>query len=286
MRSLEIIYFILFLCLGFIGTLEADLYLSAGGNTFNVSVRNESFKNIQQARGRVYVSGNTARITVEANGYREGRTNVYLRPNTKYYRADVRLADPTVFARMKDNTGKYLENAYVNHFSQSMYWADEFGMRATFPKEGFSKLTARDIQVRVNYMHAFGPRIYLRESAEKWSLEVIIKRRDMRSMSNTIEIIVKRDVEEKTPQSIKESIEQVLELITDYKKNQELAGTLKKEEEIEIISFRLESLAKRIRSSFSSMIQEERRIILKSIEGNSTMQRELKTIENFEKITH
>ncbi|HNV70379.1 MAG TPA: hypothetical protein PKO06_11820, partial [Candidatus Ozemobacteraceae bacterium] len=87
-------------------TAQADLYLSSGKYQFNVRVENSHFKDVRDARGMVFVNGNTARISVDAPGYRSGYEYVYLNANQTYYYTRVRLDEPMCSATVIDTTGK------------------------------------------------------------------------------------------------------------------------------------------------------------------------------------
>ncbi|PKL48997.1 MAG: hypothetical protein CVV42_07455 [Candidatus Riflebacteria bacterium HGW-Riflebacteria-2] len=260
------------------GSAEASLYLSTGKYTFNVQVRNSGFKDISYARGRVYVTGNTARIDVEADGYRSGYEYVYLRDNVTSYYAQVRLDDPTVWVNVRDDANKPIANSYVSHTSQSMYWGDEFGMRGYFPVEGFESLTVRDLEVLVNNMYAFAPRVYLTRSGNNWNFEIIVKRRDMHSMfSNRFEIIAKRDpVSEPAPAA------ELIAMAEDYVANMSAAAQTRSEEEIMLLHNRLESTAAYLLSIWAATSSETRSQITALLPDGSPLTRALNSINQFE----
>lgn len=259
---------------------EAGLYLSSGKYTFNVQVRNSSFKDVPFARGRVYVTGTTARIDVEADGYRSGYEYVYLRDNVTSYYAQVRLDDPTVWVNLRDDANKPIANSYVSHTSQSMYWGDEFGMRGYFPAEGFESLTVRDLDILVNNMYAFAPRVYLTRSGNNWNFEIIVKRRDMNSMfSNRFEIIVKRDpVSEPAPAA------ELIAMAEDYVANMSAAAETRSEEEILILHNRLESTAAYLLSIWPATDAETRSQIIARLPVESPLTRALRSISQFENL--
>jgi len=259
---------------------EASLYLSTGKYTFNVQVRNSSFKDIPFARGRVYVTGSTARIDVEADGYRSGYEYVYLRDNVTSYYAQVRLDDPTVWVNVRDDANKPIANSYVSHTSQSMYWGDEFGMRGYFPVEGFESLTVRDLDILVNNMYAFAPRVYLTRSGNNWNFEIIVKRRDMNSMfSNRFEIIAKRDpVSEPAPAA------ELIAMAEDYVANMSAAAETRSEEEILIMHNRLESTAAYLLSVWPTTEAETRSQIITLLPVESPLTRALRSISQFENL--
>ena len=253
----------------------ATLYLNSGQYTFRVRVTNDSYKTIDNARGRVYISGKTARIDVESDGYRDGYTTVYLNDYSTSYSADVRLSDPTIRTDIVDQAGHTVYGAYTNTFSQSMYWGDEYGVRGDLPKEGFEQLKERDLDVRVNHMYAFAARTSLSDAGSKWRVEVVVKRRDLDRLFNYIDIIVKRDPEE-APETY-----DVAALQADYAANQKLQGSCQTDLDKEFLQGRLESLARRIRVGFVAMDAGEQVSFLQALPKDSPLQRELKAIQVF-----
>ncbi len=256
---------------------SATLYLNSGQYRFNVRVSNSSFKDISNARGRVFVSGNSARIDVEAPGYRTGYQYVYLRDNVTNYSANVRLDDPTIWINLIGSNHKPIADASTSHYSQSMYWGDEFGFTGQFSKKGFEKLTARDFTVRINSMYAFGPRVYLTSSGDNWRFEIIVKRRDMNSMfSNRFEVVVKCDPDETAP-----TFASLLELAKDYTDNVEMATRARSEDEIALLQCRLESNATRLIGSFVALAVDEQSQLLQVLPADSALVRQLKGISAF-----
>lgn len=271
---------ILALFIALAGSAEASLYLSAGKHTFNVQIRNSSFKDISHARGRVYVTGNTARIDVEADGYRSGYEYVYLRDNVTSYYAQVRLDDPTVWVNMCDNANQPVANSYISYTSQSLYWGDEFGIRGRFPVEGFESLTVRDLDVLVNNMYAFAPRVYLTRSGNDWNFEIIVKRRDMHStFSNRFDIIVRRDpVSEPVPDA------ELIAMVKDYAVNIDAVSQTRNDEEVILLQNRLESTATYLISIWHRTSCETRSQILALLSDNSPLTRALNSINQFENL--
>ena len=259
---------------------EAGLYLSSGKYTFNVQVRNSSFKDVSHARGRVYISGNSARIDVEADGYRSGYEYISLRDNVTSYYAQVRLDEPTVWIRMLDEASQPIANSSVSYLSQSMYWGDEFGMRGYFPVAGFEKLTVRDLRVTVNNMYPFAPRVYLTRSGNDWSFEIVVKRRDMQSMfSNRFEIIARRDpVTEPAPAA------EIIAMAEDYVENMTLAAQTRNQEKIMLLQNRLESTAAYLHSEFAAASSETRNQILALLPAGCPLARSLSSINQFENL--
>lgn len=256
---------------------SATLYLNSGQYRFNVRVTNNSFKDISGARGRVFVSGNSARIDVEAPGYRTGYQYVYLRDNVTNYSANIRLDDPTIWINLIGSDHKPIADASTSHYSQGMYWGDEFGFTGQFSKKGFEKLTARDFTVRINSMYAFGPRVYLTSNGDSWRFEIIVKRRDMNSIfTNRFEVVVKCDPDETAP-----TMASLLELARDYSANVEMASQARSEEDVSLLQCRLESNATQIIGAFMTLADDEQSEILQTLPHNSVLVRQLKGISAF-----
>ncbi len=265
---------------------QADLYLHYGQDSFKVRVTNRHFKLIYDARGTVWVSGNTARIEVSAPGYRSGNTTVFMNANTHYHYATVTLDDPTVWANVKTTKGAWVEGATTNTYSQSMYWGDEYGVRASFPKKGFEKLTERLIDVRVNYLFAFAPKVYLSDAGTRWNLEVVVKRRDLRDTSNMIELLLTPDPAPETPltppqpRAIQPAIEPMV-LAADYQANRIALENAGETETRDVLTGRLESLARRIREVVGTLDAGEAARLLQKIGADSPLGREIRTMRTF-----
>ena len=268
---------ILLALLAFTSVAQADLYLSSGKYQFTVRVQNSFFKDVQDARGMVWVNGTTARISVDAPGYRSGSEYVYLNNTQTYYSARVRLDDPMSSASVIDTTGKYVQGASADTYSQSMYWGDEFGVRATLPKAGYEKLTERLIDVRVNSLHAFAPRVYLSSQGDRWSVEVVVRRRDMQSFSNRLDIVVTADPA--TPSFRK--VEPLI-MVADYAANQKLAEQFSRDaDRLDLLSRRLESGARQLRDVFPALDAGEQRAVCEALGPSTQLARELQSIETF-----
>jgi len=167
--------------------------VSSGGYTFYIDAVNSRYQNVNHARASVQVSGSTAYVTVRADGYRDGRATIYLRESQKTYRERVRLDDPTIFFTIRDHAGQRIQS-YVDQ-NQFGAWGDEYRFEVRLSEDGFTKFTRTDVDVRVNHMTAWGERIYIKGSGERRRVEVTIKRRDLRSFSNRIEVQLPRDSE-------------------------------------------------------------------------------------------
>ncbi len=260
---------------------QADLYLNSGGKQFSVRVHNSWFKSVDSARGNVWVSGNSARIDVQAPGYRDGHATVYLSPNTTHYRCDVRLDETSVTANVIDERGAYVSGAQTDTYSQSLYWGDEYGVRAYLPKAEFTKLTWNQIEVRVNHLFAFAPRVYLADQGSRWAIEAVIKRRDMGQMFNRIEIVVPRDPAPPASGTPQLAIEP---LIADYAGNQTLLAKLDNDGDRETVNRRLESLAVAVRAVFAKLTGEKRAAVLQAMPAGTALRRELTTMSTFDRV--
>jgi len=280
MRLRRIWFVVLVALLAVAGPAAAELYLSSGPNFFRVQAMNGSFKDIQNARGRVFVSGNSARIDVEADGYRSGYEYVSLQKNVTSYYVRVRLEEPMVSMNLVDNDLKPVANSSFSHYSQNMYWADEFGFTGQFPKAGFEKLTARDFSVRINHLYAFAPRVYLNASGDYWRFEIVVKRRDMNSMFiNLFEIMIERD-----PVAAPPATAELVALAADYSRNLELAAAARSEDETLLLQSRLESNAAQITENFAGLSADDQNEVLAQLVQESPLARALKGIAAFENL--
>lgn len=169
-------------------------YYTSGGHTFVCYVRNQHFKDIRDVRVTGYVSGTTARLDFRAPGYRDAHETVYITGTSTQHSVNVRMDDPTIFINVRDHQGGHIAGAYYSD-SQSMYWADEFGVTFRIPRAGFEKLTEKDVVLRVNSFTPFGARVTLRGGGD-WRVDAVFKRRDLQNYSNRVELYVKRDAEE------------------------------------------------------------------------------------------
>ncbi|HNS10770.1 MAG TPA: hypothetical protein PKN29_13790 [Candidatus Ozemobacteraceae bacterium] len=280
MRLRRIFIIVLFALLAVTGPAAAELYLSSGPHFFRVQAMNGSFKDIQNARGRVFVSGNSARIDVEADGYRSGYEYVMLQPNVTSYYVRVRLEEPMVSMNLVDNDLKPIANSSFSHYSQNMYWADEFGFTGQFPKSGFEKLTARNFSVRINHLYAFAPRVYLTSNGDYWRFEIVVKRRDMNSMFiNRFEIMIERD-----PVVAPPATAELIALAGDYSHNLELAAAARSEDETLLLQSRLESNAAQIIANFASLSADDQNEVMAQLTRESPLTRTLKGIAAFENL--
>ncbi len=282
MRLRRIWFVVLVALLAVAGPAAAELYLSSGPNFFRVQAMNGSFKDIQNARGRVFVSGNSARIDVEADGYRSGYEYVMLQPNVTSYYVRVRLEEPMVSMNLVDNDLKPVANSSFNHYSQNMYWADEFGFTGQFPKAGFEKLTARNFSVRINHLYAFAPRVYLSANGDYWRFEIVVKRRDMNSMFiNRFEIMIERD-----PIIAPPATAELVALAADYSRNLELAAAARSADETLLLQSRLESNAAQIIGAFAAISADDQTSIISCLKHEDVLRRTLKNMQTFAEIHH
>ena len=280
MRLRRILIIVLFALLAVAGPAAAELYLSSGPYFFRIQAMNGNFKDIQNARGRVFVSGNSARIDVEADGYRSGYEYVMLQKNVTSYYVRVRLEEPMVSMNLVDNDLKPVANNSFSHYSQNMYWADEFGFTGQFPKAGFEKLTPRDFTVRINHLYAFAPRVYLTAAGDYWRFEIVVKRRDMNSMfMNRFEIMIARD-----PVATPPTTAELASLATDYSRNLELAAAARSADETLLLQSRLESNAAQIIENFADLSADDQNEVLTRLAHECPLTRTLKGIATFENL--
>ncbi|MEW6712373.1 MAG: hypothetical protein AB1403_21320 [Candidatus Riflebacteria bacterium] len=271
MRKFAVL-FVLALVLISAASAEASLFLSASGKTFNINVVRRDFRPIYEARGNVFVSGNTARIEISAPGYRSAHRSIYLQNNVNSYHETVTLDDPTIFVNLQADDYSNIADSTTSYFSQSLYQSDEFGIRGRFPVAGFEKITSRDLDVRVNSMFAWLPRVYLNQRGNYWDFEIVIKRRDFSDFSNRVQILVTRK-----PEQAPASVEYALSQAVDYGNTMKM---LEKSHD-EILVGRLESLAREIKQAFIELPPDSRQQII-SVIDNHVLIRELKNISSFE----
>lgn len=170
----------------------AAQYVSSGGYTFDVDVRNAQFRPVYQARATVWVSGTTARVEVRADGYRDGRQTVFLRTNQKHYRVSVRLDDPTVFHNVTNQKGERV-SARVDDGQFMSSGADWYRVEVQLMEEGYAQFGWADVRVRVNGISAFGERVQVLGSGLNRRVIAEVRRRDLRNFSNRIEISFPKD---------------------------------------------------------------------------------------------
>ncbi|MCJ8346884.1 hypothetical protein MJH12_15180, partial [bacterium] len=117
-------------------SLSFSQYVSSGGYTFDVDVTNSNFRKIDRAQINVFVSGNTATLEVSAEGYRRSRERVHLNSSQKHYRTRVRLSDPTIWIRVKDNKGKRI-SASVYDNQMSVWDTSKYEFKIRLNETGF-----------------------------------------------------------------------------------------------------------------------------------------------------
>ncbi|MBW7874627.1 MAG: hypothetical protein H3C47_01410 [Candidatus Cloacimonetes bacterium] len=182
--------------MSFVASLAAQM-VSSGGYTFTIDATNENFRPIYNIRASAFVSGTHARIEFSAPGYQDGRETVYLNSNQKHYRVRVRMSDPSVWVRAQSKKVNNL-NVSVNQSQFMATSADRYVFEVLLRNTGFSKFTYRDIEVRVNGMWAFAPRIQVSGQDGSRRIHVEVRREDLRSFSNQVVVEVPSD-EELTP---------------------------------------------------------------------------------------
>lgn len=168
--------------------------VSSGGYTFDVDVVNEQYRRVYNARASVMVSGTTAWVEARANGYREGRTSVFLNQSQKHVRVQVRLSEPSTWVRVRSKAGKELQ-ASVNQNQFMAISADRYTLEVNLREQGYSKFTYRDVEVRVNHLWAFAPRIQVYGTEGAMRVQIEVRRDDMREFSNQIEVEIPSDAE-------------------------------------------------------------------------------------------
>ena len=276
--KMRISFLVLALVLGVaLASQASTLTLMSGRYTFWVDVRNSWFKDVHDARGYAFVNGNSANIQIDAPGYRQVHGYLTLTPNVFNYNVQVRLDETFVRADVVDEKFKYVPDARVDTFSQNMYWGDEYGLKAVFPKAGFTQLTARKIDVRLNGTWPFAPRVYLNDWKDKWEIEIVIRRRDMNSYSNTFSVVVTRD--EAAP-AIERTVDPIA-LAKDFAVNGEMLKNLKGND-CETVKNRQISLGNQIREVYSSVDSGERKAIVEALPAECSLARELNSISKFE----
>jgi hypothetical protein len=196
----------------------------------------------------------------------------------------VRLQDPNVNVDVIDSNLNDISGSSFSWYSQSLYWGDEFGIRGYLPKQGFENLTYSQIEVRVNHMFAWGERIYLRDSGDRWSLEVIIKRKDLDRLFNNIRITIQKD-STRTP-AIKVAFADIERLVADYNRSLKLAAEKMNEIDYIFLKNRLEVISRQILKEVVSLSLEKKREINKQVDTNSSLYREVSSMIRFSELNH
>lgn len=210
------------------------LSLYSNGKTFNVNVRNERFQSIYNARGSVFISGNTARIEVRAEGYKTGRLNVYLREGTTYYSERITLRNPLVRFRIKDNTGAYIALAEVREANAMM--SDMYAFDVIIPKEHYSQFTEYDVDIEASAGFVYGEQIDIMDYGTSRKMRVNIRRRALNGdFSNYITVTV--PVDENIESYRKTLVKKLNFLLVDNKEEKGLS-----EEAVEAVKKRIEKL--------------------------------------------
>lgn len=183
-------------CLAVSGTASEDarpltLVARSGQYVFYIQARNAHFRNITRGFARAYVSGRTARIEVDADGYRSGRTTVFLRDNQTSYQVPLRLEDPSVSLDVRDQDRQTL--SHRSRDENQMVFADEFRFSSRISAEGFSKFKASDLRFRVNGLSAYSARVQVFDRGSEREIQVTFSRRHLGRYSNRLELFVPDD---------------------------------------------------------------------------------------------
>ncbi len=258
---------------------SASLSLFAQGKTFFINVRNQSYRPIYNARGRVSVIGNYAQIQVEAPGYKSAQKSIRINEDTNNYNETISLSDPTVFADVVDYDGFTIGGGFVSHYSQTMYSADEFGIRGDFPCNGFENMTEADVRVQINGISSFRPRVYLSKTTDRWKFEIILNRREMQEFSNRIRIFFKQDATEGEEKSY-----EIVTLLEDYENNTAQLSFLQDEENINICYNRLDSIKNQLIRATNSMDKGELNTLINSMDKSHPLYNSIFQIWQFNTI--
>ncbi len=140
------------------------LYLHSGRYTFDVRVTNEHFRPIGSARGSAYVFGDTARLSIEARGYRSEQVTVWLRENEYRYTVRVTLRSLPVFPSVEDEKGRRIKEAF---FREDPFGAaaDDYAAAITLPRKGFERFRASDVSVTIDGAMVFALRCRVEDLA-------------------------------------------------------------------------------------------------------------------------
>ena len=188
-----LLVFVLVCAIGSCDSLMA-LSLYSGGNTFNITVRNERFQSIYNARGSVYISGNMARIEVRADGYKTGRMNIYLRENNHYYSDRISLSNPRVSVKIVDTSGAYISQATLREISAMS--SDYYAFEVTIPSENYSQFNENDIDIDASGSFVYGEYIDVMDLGSVRKLRVNIRRRSLNGdFSNYLTVTIPVDEE-------------------------------------------------------------------------------------------
>lgn len=168
--------------------------VSSGGYQFNVRAVNRSYQEIYQARVDVFVSGTRATVTVRADGYREARESVWLTQGQTYYNVTVRLEDAQIDVRVRDAANQYIPGVWVDATTFGAF-ADEYRFTVRLRAEGFTKFGRNDVGLRVNHLWPFGERVWVQDGGAYRTVEVTLKRRDLTSLFNTVDVTIPSDAQ-------------------------------------------------------------------------------------------
>ena len=167
------------------------IYAYSGRYTFRIDARNRHFRNINQGSAYASVSGSRATIRVRSDGYRDTTAYVSLRPNQYNYTVRVTMDDPQVWFDLQDENYQNVQaNSREDNFG---VWGDEYKIVSRVLADGFTKFERFDVDVRVNGLRPFGEQIRVRHYGSQAEIEITLKRRDLRSFSNRVQVRIPSD---------------------------------------------------------------------------------------------
>jgi hypothetical protein len=124
----------------------------------------------------------------------------------------------------------------------------------------------------------------LRDSGDRWSLEVIIKRKDLDRLFNNIRITIQKD-STRTP-AIKVAFADIERLVADYNRSLKLAAEKMNEIDYIFLKNRLEVISRQILKEVVSLSLEKKREINKQVDTNSSLYREVSSMIRFSELNH
>ncbi|HNV71325.1 MAG TPA: hypothetical protein PKO06_16600, partial [Candidatus Ozemobacteraceae bacterium] len=114
---------------------------------------------------------------------------------------------------------------------------------------------------------------------DRWYLEVVIRRRDMQSFSNRIDIVLTPD-----PTVPGRKVEPLI-LVGDYNDTQKLAEQFaSRDADREVLTRRLESIARQLRELYPTLDAGERQTLRTALGGTPALARDLQSLETFEQL--
>ena len=167
------------------------IYAYSGRYTFRIDARNRHFRSIHQGSAYASVSGNRATIRVRSDGYRDANAYVSLREGQYNYTVRVTMDDPQVWFDLQDENYQNVQaHSREDNFG---VWADEYKIVSRVLADGFTKFERFDVDVRVNGLMPFGEQVRVRRYGDQAEIEITLKRRDLRSFSNRVQVRIPSD---------------------------------------------------------------------------------------------